>query len=96
MPELRATEVRGRGGLPSNPLAALFYSPWFWVGCGVFLLLLFLLDRILWRMREQRRQVRRYTDGGWVDPLPPHQLCSRWLCYDRPERRPCPRSAAPL
>lgn len=74
----------------TNPLISLLVSPWFYVVAAVFVAALFLVARIQWRMHEQRRQVRRYADGGWVDPLPPHQLCSRWICYDRPERQPCP------
>ena len=82
--------MRGRGGIPSNPLAALFYSPWFWLGCVVFMVLLAIAARMSWRLHEQRRRVTRYTDRGPVRPLEPHQLCTRWICYDRPERAPCP------
>lgn len=78
------------GGMPANPLAALFYGPCFWIGCGLFLVSLYVTARTSWRLHEQRRRTTRYTDRGPVAPLEPHQLCSRWICYDRPDRGPCP------
>ena len=78
------------GGLPTNPLIAVLYGPWL-IACLLgFLGLVAVASRVSWRMREQRRRVTRYTDRGPVAPLAPHQLCTRWLCYDSPDRKPCP------